>query len=247
MSAQPVVIAHRGYAARAPENTLSAFRLACAHHAAWIELDLQATRDGVPVVLHDTSLARTTALKARLAAVDYATVRTLDAGSWFSQEYSGEQVPRLVDVLSTVPRDVTLDIEIKPSAGRGSTGRRLCRDVLDLIDTHDRSGSAIITSFSLSVLETVRAHHAFIRLGLLGHRSVFRPSLISQLQDVQATFYFQNVLTMSRRLASRLADHGIRSGVFTANSIRAFAHARSCGVDYVITDRLEEAHAFFEI
>lgn len=104
MSASPLVIAHRGYSAVAPENTPAAFEGALRVGADLLELDIALDADGVPVVVHDVTLDRTTDSAGRVADVSSAQLRTVDAGSWFSPAFAGQPVPTLAQVVSLVAR-----------------------------------------------------------------------------------------------------------------------------------------------
>src|SRR3990172_9877913 len=95
----PVVIAHRGASGSCPENTLAAFRRAAALGADMIELDVQLTRDGEVVVIHDWTLDRTTSGTGPVRACSLAELRRLDAGAWFDAAFAGERVPTLGEVL----------------------------------------------------------------------------------------------------------------------------------------------------
>ena len=112
----PVVTAHRGYSAAAPENTLPAFQLAIDQGCEWAELDVQMTRDGVVMVTHDTSLRRCTGRNENIYDLTYNEVRKLDAGRWFGQKYTGAKVPTLEEVLDLCKGKIQLNIEIKPNA-----------------------------------------------------------------------------------------------------------------------------------
>src|SRR5436190_2153545 len=98
----PLILAHRGASAYAPENTLAAFRLAREYGADGIELDVQLTRDHVPVVIHDDTVDRTTSSKGRVAALTVAEISRLDAGSWKNQDYQDERIPTLAQVFDTL-------------------------------------------------------------------------------------------------------------------------------------------------
>ena len=111
----PVVTAHRGYSAAAPENTLPAFQLAIDQGCEWAELDVQMTRDGVVMVTHDTSLRRCTGRNENIYDLTYNEVRKLDAGRWFGQKYTGAKVPTLEEVLDLCKGKIQLNIEIKPN------------------------------------------------------------------------------------------------------------------------------------
>jgi glycerophosphoryl diester phosphodiesterase len=125
-----VLLGHRGARARAPENTFAAFRRALSDGAAGFEFDVRVTRDGVPVLLHDERLDRTTGAKGPLAEFDRADLRELDAGAHFSEEYSGEPLPDLAQVLDEFLGRVTLAMELKeplPSAALDELAARLER------------------------------------------------------------------------------------------------------------------------
>ncbi len=118
-SFQPPVIAHRGVSAHAPENTMAAMRLVPASGAKWIEFDVHITEDGVPVLLHDDTLDRTTNGKGKIADLDWAALETLDAGSWFDARFKNERAPRLADALRfALEAGLRPLIEIKPCPGR---------------------------------------------------------------------------------------------------------------------------------
>ncbi|MGQ9523321.1 MAG: glycerophosphodiester phosphodiesterase [Armatimonadota bacterium] len=110
---KPSIIAHRGYSAAAPENTLAALRLAAAVRADLVEVDVRLTKDGVPVLLHDASLDRTTNGSGPLAGVTASAVKQLDAGSWFGSQFAKEPVPTLCEALKLAAEDRPLLLEIK--------------------------------------------------------------------------------------------------------------------------------------
>jgi glycerophosphoryl diester phosphodiesterase len=97
--AAPLLIAHRGGAVEAPENTLAAFRYSLALGIRWFELDVQMSRDGALVVFHDETLDRTTNGDGPIGSLTLEDLRRLDAGSWFGSQYAGERIPTLREVL----------------------------------------------------------------------------------------------------------------------------------------------------
>jgi len=109
----PLIAAHRGFSHRAPENTLAAINLAWQTGCAAVECDVQLTRDGRIVLMHDESSKRTTGADWKIADTDSDRLVTLDAGSWKAPQYAGEKIPFLEDVLETIPANGTLFIEIK--------------------------------------------------------------------------------------------------------------------------------------
>ena len=108
----PPVIAHRGARMVAPENTLAAFEAACAQGAAWIETDVKLTHDGVPILMHDDTLDRTTNGHGAVADTIWADIQRLDTGG-------GVRVPSLIEALRmAMERHLHLNLEIKPCPGR---------------------------------------------------------------------------------------------------------------------------------
>ena len=94
------IIAHRGHKTEAPEQTIAAYRMAVELGAEMIEADVQISRDGVAVMMHDETLERTTNRHGPVSALDWAEICTLDAGSWFDPRFAGERVPRLDDLFA---------------------------------------------------------------------------------------------------------------------------------------------------
>lgn len=107
------IIAHRGASFYAPENTLEAFRLGLEQGAGGIELDVRLTADAQVVCLHDKTTLRTTGKRYDISRFSYETVKNLDAGSWKNKRFGGERIPLLADVLSILPSDRQIYIEIK--------------------------------------------------------------------------------------------------------------------------------------
>jgi glycerophosphoryl diester phosphodiesterase len=116
---EPPFIAHRGARARAPENTLAAFAAAREDGATWIECDIKLTSDGVPILMHDDTLDRTTNGTGAVADMNWAEMQLLDAGNWFDPSFKGTRIPSLADVLVFARSSgMRLNLELKPCPGR---------------------------------------------------------------------------------------------------------------------------------
>jgi glycerophosphoryl diester phosphodiesterase len=162
---QPAVrvagVGHRGASAYTPENTLAAFRAARTEGADYFELDVQQTRDGVPIVMHDTTLRRTTNAASvyprrspwRVGDFTLAEIGRLDAGSWFSPRFRGERVPTLAGTLGAMDGSgPKLLLEIKnPSLYPGLTGR--IAGELRAAPGWLRPGRLIVQSFDRSAVQ----------------------------------------------------------------------------------------------
>lgn len=169
----PLILAHRGASAYAPENTIAAFRLARELGADGIELDVQLTRDRVPVVIHDDSVDRTTDGHGGVSALSVAEIAALDAGSWKTEDYRGEPVPTLAQVFQTLDdwlrpigseRPGLINIELKTD--------RLMTDgleerVINLIERAGNGNRILLSSFSVPALARAKNRNPRLPRGLL--------------------------------------------------------------------------------
>lgn len=140
----PVVFAHRGASAHAPENTLAAFSLALAKGAPAIELDVKLTTDGKVFVHHDLTLDRTTSGTGSIKKRKWEELSHLDAGSHFGAAFSAERIPLLEQVFETVGRKLLINIELTNYATPTDS---LVDHVVDLVKRHDLQDWVIFSSF----------------------------------------------------------------------------------------------------
>src|SRR4029453_18395946 len=155
------VIAHRGASGTCPENTLPAFRRAVALGVPMVELDVQLTRDGHPVVIHDSTLERTTSGYGAVRRRTLAEIAALDAGRWFAPAFAGTRVPTLGDVLATIP--IRINVELKAIGGDGLEHR-----ALQAVEEAGALGRVVFSSFDPSTLERLRALPGGGEWGVLG-------------------------------------------------------------------------------
>ena len=150
--------AHRGASADAPENTMPAFRAAKDQGAEGIELDIHLSSDNIPVVIHDTTLNRTSNLTGNVSDYSLRELQQCDAGSWFSPEYSDTPIPSLEEVLKWIGTSLRLNIEIKDAvAGKA---------VIDLIQKYPLL-PVLISSFHHKTLQQISTEHPDLALGYL--------------------------------------------------------------------------------
>ncbi len=158
------IIAHRGASARAPENTLAAFRLALRAGVGMIELDVRLTSDGVPVVIHDATLSRTTDGEGRVAERKLADLRGLSAGAWFGEEFRDERIPSLEEVFRLVGRRAEINVEIK---GEGEAVAQTAGAALAIAREAGALDRTLFSSFDPDALARCRRESASARLALL--------------------------------------------------------------------------------
>jgi len=161
---QPVIFAHRGASAHAPENTLAAFRLAVEHGAPAIELDVKLTADRQVVVLHDQTVDRTTNGHGDLRTFTLADLRKLEAGGPFAAQYPGEKIPTLAEVFEAVGQQVYINVELTNYA---STGDNMVDLVAGLVKEYAMQERVIFSSFFPFNLVRMRRYFPQAPAGLL--------------------------------------------------------------------------------
>ncbi|QYK61401.1 glycerophosphodiester phosphodiesterase family protein [Paenibacillus sp. S25] len=209
-------VAHRGFSGIAPENTMAAFKLALEQpFVHWVELDVQLSKDGVPVVIHDFTLERTTTGTGRVKDSDWKALQQLDAGSWKSAEYRGEMIPSLAQVLDLCRGRVSLNIELK-TAGDMYPG--LEKAVLREIVMRGMEGEVVLTSFERAALRRAKELSPETRTGLIIDA---RPDdLAKQLEQLQCTFLSMGYPCLDRYLMKDLTGRGITVMAWTVDDRR---------------------------
>jgi len=225
-------IGHRGAAGTAPENTLASFRRAVTLGVDGVELDVQRSRDGALVVIHDETVDRTTDGSGRVANLTLAEIGRLDAGTWKGPEFAGERVPTLAEVVEAVPAPVRVFVELKdPSRYPGIEA-----EVVGLVRERGVGDRVELSSFDHASLARVRSIAPEVRLGFLYSR---HPDPIPAARALRAA----SLHAAFRHLASRVVDDAHRAGLavyaWTLNEPADIAAARAMGVDGIFSDRPE--------
>lgn len=229
---RPVVVAHRGYAAVAPENTLPAFAAAVSGGADLIEFDVRTSVDGVPVVIHDRTVERTTDGTGRVADLGIEQIERLDAGAWFSPAYAGVRVPRLSAVLDLLAAaSARLLLEIKPPA----TAEEV-KSIVTQLSEHRLAARTVVQSFQPAILHLVAEADPTLRRGLL--RDGFDADPLTVARELGAVHYNPSVddVLADPAAVGRLRDAGIDVMPWTANDPTAWPALRAAGVSGIITD-----------
>ncbi len=161
---KPVIFAHRGASANAPENTLAAFELAVTTGAKAIELDTMLSGDGIPVVIHDHALERTTNGHGLVSNHAQSDLVQLDAGSWFSEKFKGEKLPLLREVLERYSNKILVNIELKNYHAPHDT---LTETVMKLVNELDLWNSVLFSSFLPRNLKLIQNQKPEAKIALL--------------------------------------------------------------------------------
>ncbi len=230
----PVVIAHRGASAYAPENTLSAFNLAVSQGAPVIELDVQLSADGEVVVFHDCSVSRTTDGSGRIRQLTLKKLKSLHAATTFGSSYPDAKIPTLNEIFNHLNPDTFLNIELK---NLNSPLDSLPSKVAKIVKSFHGNNRVLISSFNPLALRRMEQHLPDVPRGLLLHKPshvdfcLFFPRLISGYQSINISF---SSTTLSRVNALHAA--GKKVFTYTLNNPVDISHALDCGVDGFFTD-----------
>jgi len=229
-------VAHRGYSAVAPENTLPALAAAVRSGATYVEFDVRTTADGVPVVIHDRTVDRTTDGSGHVWDLTLDEVRALDAGSWFSPAYAGVRVPTLAEVLALFDGvDAALLLEIKPPADLEQV-----KVILAQVAERGLLDRTVVQSFDPQIMRLVREAAPDVRRGLLRLRyEADTVPLAAELDVVCVNPTVADVLGDPETTAELMAA-GIEVMPWTANDIGQWPALVEAGVAGLITDRAGE-------
>jgi glycerophosphoryl diester phosphodiesterase len=226
------VSAHRGDSSKAPENTLEAFQTAIDGGADWVELDVQQTKDGVLVVMHDSNLKRTTGIDANIWDVNYDDIKNLDNGSWFSSEYSNVRICTLEQALQLCEGKIKMNIEVKPDGH----GIDLEKKTVDLINAYDMAGQVGVASIKYDSLVKVKEYDPNITTiydMLLAYGD------ISEIPDVD--IYSVDEAFVTPALVSQVNGSDKLIYAWTVNDSDNIVRMYFYGVDSLVTDQIEEA------
>jgi len=234
---QPVqIIAHRGYSARAPENTIAALSLALDEGASAVEFDLHTAKDGTPVLLHDATVDRTTDGSGHVTLHTREDLTLLDAGSWFSADFTGEPVPALDDALKAVePRVRTIFAEIK--------GVRRLQDVEAIVEvTHDAGllERTVFISMDWALLDEVRRYQADALLGpIVEHTTRIEDAFARVADDERSLLDFDaRILLAHPELATRAHEAGVALATWTVNDVGHAQRLLELGVPRITTNEV---------
>ncbi|MEU7293740.1 glycerophosphodiester phosphodiesterase family protein [Streptomyces exfoliatus] len=234
--APPTVIAHRGASSAAPENTLVSDEVARRGGAVWIENDVQPSKDGVPYILHDTTVDRTTDGTGRVRALTSAQLDALDAGSWFAPAYAGARVPTLAAQLADLrERGGKLLLEIK---GR-HTHAEVARIVQDIRD-QGMTGRVFVQSFDIPSLRYAHELAPELPIGLLRSTLDADPVALAEELDLDAYNVSDAALSTRPRVVRELHAAGVAVNVWTVDSPARWKALDALGVDGIITNRPTE-------
>ncbi|MBI3189280.1 MAG: glycerophosphodiester phosphodiesterase [Ignavibacteriales bacterium] len=232
----PIIIAHRGASATAPENTLTAFSQAIECGVNAIELDVRLTNDNRVVVIHDSHLRRTTNGKGNVHESSLSELKMYSAGSWFHKKYTDERIPTLTEVIELVHGRVGINIELKHEGSRRE-GNILVEQTVKIVEQYRAEQLVMFSSFNHALVQYAKILNKNIIRGILFHTycvPFYSPP--KKLKEISASFLICNKHLLRKRLIDVAHQHNIQTGIYTINTEESLTKALRYGVDCIFTD-----------
>jgi glycerophosphoryl diester phosphodiesterase len=240
-------VAHRGASSYAPENTLASIRQGIDLEADVIELDVQRTKDGKLVIIHDTNLARTTDVERlypdrapwNVADFTFAEVRGLDAGSWKAPQYAGEQIPTLAEAINVIRKSRSgLLLELKSPElypGIEAEVAAQMRAFRGYVKSAVAAGRLAVQSFNFDSMRTYKGLEPAVPVGLLGTPTLPElPELATWADQINPHF-----LSIDAAYVAEVHRLGMDCLVWTVDGAPAMNLAIDLGVDGIITNQTD--------
>jgi glycerophosphoryl diester phosphodiesterase len=231
---QPIIFAHRGASAHAPENTLAAFELALAQGADGIELDVKLSADGQVVVIHDASVDRTTGAHGKVKDMPLAELRALSAGRFFAEKFSGEKIPMLEEVFEAFKKRLFINVEL---TNYNTPRDHLVESVCALVKKVNVQKQIMFSSFYALNLSKARSYLPEVPCGLLafpGLAGAWARSFGFAFGKYSALH--PNLADVTRQQVQRVHRLNGRVHVWTVNAEADMRRLFEWGADAVFTD-----------
>lgn len=230
-----MITGHRGAAALAPENTLISIKKAADAGVRWVEIDTQLSADGIPVVFHDETVNRCTNGKGKIADLTLAQLKSLDAGSWFGEAFTGEKIPTLSEALDTcLALDLTLNLELKIHHEEHTAP--LIDAVVALIKEKNYPiDKLLFSSFQKPALERCQQQMPEVRRGFICE--VWNDYSLTSIAASQPYSVHIDHRILTPTIAKNIKDAGYVLKIWTLNNAEKAQHFYDLGVDSIITDK----------
>lgn len=226
------IIAHRGASKYAPENTMPAFQLAYEMKADGIELDVHLTKDDIPVIIHDERIDRTTNGKGFVRDYTFNELEQLDAGTWFSNKYTGTTIPSLDELLQWIhQKPLALNIELKNNK---YDYPHLETIVYKMIADYQLINRTCFSSFNSTSIERMRKINDQGEIALLTSKK--RNDLIDYAESLGANAVHVSQHLIKPRLVKYAHQHAMPIRAYTVNKPISLIRMRQIKIDGIITD-----------
>ncbi|MEF2965563.1 glycerophosphodiester phosphodiesterase family protein [Paenibacillus sp. M1] len=223
-------VAHRGFSGIAPENTMAAITLAMEQpYVDWVEVDVQLSKDGVPLLIHDFTLNRTTNGRGPVKDKTWAELKALDAGSWKSKAYAGERLISLDEFLDKICGRLKANIEVKTE---GDMYPGIEEKIITAVRKRHMEQDVVLTSFEPRILAKIKEIGRGMRTGLIIDGKP--KDLLLRLQLLHCSFLSINYRHLTSELAGKAAGRGIEVMAWTLDDARRMRRVAAMHKDVLI-------------
>lgn len=229
-------VAHRGATAYAPENTIAAFDLAVDMKADYIEIDVQRSKDGELVLIHDTTVDRTTDGTGKVGELTFEQLRSLDAGSWKGEQYEGEPIPTFEEILDRYRGKVGILIELKAPELYPGIEKQVAEALKERNLDKPQNEKIMIQSFNFESMKTTNELLPLVPIGVLtSNRAHTTPEALQEF-STYADWFNPSYGIVTEELVNQVHSLGMKIGSWTVRSQEAADFLFELKVDAIITD-----------
>lgn len=225
------IIAHRGATGKAPENTIASIQQAITDGTDWVEIDVQETRDGKVIVIHDSDFMKLAGVNKKIWDITYDETKAIDVGSWFAKEFASERTPTLEEVLLLAKGQAKVLIELKYYGHTDKLEQR----VADIAEQTGMTKDVAIMSLKLDGIQKFHSIRPQWETGLLTSKA------IGKLSAMKMDFMAINMAAAKSAFIRSIHNEKMDVYVWTVNEQIAMFRMMSLGVDGIITDEPELA------
>jgi len=232
----PWIIAHRGYRQKYPENTLAAFQGAVAAGVPMIELDVMLSRDRKPVVIHDSSLERTTNGSGAVSDYTMEALKQLDAGSWFDAEFADQRLPELSEVLDLANGRAYVNIEIKADAyEQHHPPDAVEKQVVAMVRKKNLQDSVLLSSFEIDILVQIASMEDPPAIALIS-RTPASKRIVEICSHLKVFSWHPDHLIVTPHQVDMMHAAGLKVFPYNVDTFEDYEKMIDMKVDGVITD-----------
>ncbi|MGL5414675.1 MAG: glycerophosphodiester phosphodiesterase [Clostridium sp.] len=235
-------LAHRGYSHKYPENTMIAFKKAVEFGADGMEFDVQQSKDGHLVIIHDETLERTTTGKGYVKDYTLEELKKLDAGIKFDEKFKGEKIPTLEELLEYAKdKNLVLNIEIKNSivdyAG-------IEENVYNVLKKYNMEKNIIVSTFNHYSAKKCKEINSNIKVGVLYDAWIYEP--YNYVKGLKLDALHPQYHSVNKEISDKCKDMGIDINVYTVNLEEDMKKLKEIGVNSIITNKVEDLKRILE-
>ncbi|MCY8234780.1 glycerophosphodiester phosphodiesterase [Priestia endophytica] len=229
-------VAHRGASAYAPENTIAAFDKAVEMKADYIEIDVQRSKDGKLVLIHDTTVDRTTDGSGKVGNLTFKELRDLDAGSWKGEQFAGAQIPTFDEILDRYHGKVGILIELKAPELYPGIEENVTKELKERNLDKPQNEKIIVQSFNHKSMKKMNELLPKVPIGVLTSSSADTTEQALQEFSTYADYFNPSYGIVTEDLVNQVHSLGMKIGSWTVRSQEAASFLLDVGVDAIITD-----------